>query len=93
MVFQDWSGWGGRDRTFECWNQNPVPYHLATPQQAADRRGWPRITARPAPRKPGKARPDNVFITPIGPVAGPGGHRYKGASRGEGPALSHWFGE
>ena len=27
-------GWGGRDRTFECWNQNPVPYHLATPQQA-----------------------------------------------------------
>ena len=28
----DWDGWGGRDRTFECWNQNPVPYHLATPQ-------------------------------------------------------------
>ena len=28
-------GWGGRDRTFECWNQNPVPYHLATPQQVA----------------------------------------------------------
>ena len=26
------AGWGGRDRTFECWNQNPVPYHLATPQ-------------------------------------------------------------
>ena len=25
-------GWGGRDRTYECWNQNPVPYHLATPQ-------------------------------------------------------------
>src|SRR5476649_913721 len=32
-------GWGGRDRTFECWNQNPVPYHLATPQQV---RGYPR---------------------------------------------------
>ena len=30
-------GWGGRDRTFECWNQNPVPYHLATPQQAGGR--------------------------------------------------------
>ena len=28
-------GWGGRDRTSECWNQNPVPYHLATPQQVA----------------------------------------------------------
>ena len=27
------SGWGGRDRTFECRNQNPVPYHLATPQR------------------------------------------------------------
>ena len=27
------SGWGGRDRTYECRNQNPVPYHLATPQR------------------------------------------------------------
>jgi hypothetical protein len=26
-------GWGGRDRTSECRNQNPVPYRLATPQQ------------------------------------------------------------
>ena len=26
------TGWGGRDRTYECRNQNPVPYHLATPQ-------------------------------------------------------------
>src|SRR3989338_346979 len=25
------TGWGGRDRTYECRNQNPVPYHLATP--------------------------------------------------------------
>ena len=25
------SGWGGGIRTPECWNQNPVPYHLATP--------------------------------------------------------------
>src|SRR5512139_1018094 len=28
------SGWGGRDRTYECRNQNPMPYHLATPQWA-----------------------------------------------------------
>ena len=28
-----------------------------------------------------------------GPVAGAGGHRYKGASRGEGTIFSHWFGE
>ena len=26
------AGWGGRIRTSECRNQNPVPYHLATPQ-------------------------------------------------------------
>lgn len=25
-------GWGGGIRTPECWDQNPVPYHLATPQ-------------------------------------------------------------
>ena len=29
-------GWGGRDRTYECRNQNPVPYHLATPQRKLD---------------------------------------------------------
>src|SRR5260370_6786391 len=29
------AGWGARIRTWEWWNQNPLPYHLATPQQAA----------------------------------------------------------
>src|SRR5580704_3215360 len=29
------AGWGGRIRTSECRNQNPVPYHLATPQREA----------------------------------------------------------
>jgi hypothetical protein len=28
------NGWGGRIRTCECRYQKPVPYHLATPQQA-----------------------------------------------------------
>ncbi len=28
-------GWGGRVRTSEWRNQNPLPYHLATPQQSA----------------------------------------------------------
>ena len=28
-----WVGWGGRIRTCEWRNQNPLPYHLATPQQ------------------------------------------------------------
>jgi hypothetical protein len=27
-------GWGGRTRTSEWRNQNPLPYHLATPHQA-----------------------------------------------------------
>jgi hypothetical protein len=26
------AGWGGRIRTSAWWNQNPLPYHLATPQ-------------------------------------------------------------
>ena len=26
------NGWGGRTRTHECRDQNPMPYHLATPQ-------------------------------------------------------------
>ena len=26
------NGWGARIRTWECWNQNPVTYHLSTPQ-------------------------------------------------------------
>ncbi len=28
-------GWGARIRTWECRYQKPMPYHLATPQQAA----------------------------------------------------------
>src|SRR5262245_45217230 len=28
------AGWGGRDRTSEWRNQNPLPYRLATPQWA-----------------------------------------------------------
>ena len=29
------AGWGARIRTWEWWNQNPLPYHLATPQRPA----------------------------------------------------------
>jgi hypothetical protein len=32
------AGWGGRIRTSEWRNQNPLPYHLATPQYASDDR-------------------------------------------------------
>ena len=31
------AGWGGRDRTCESRDQNPLPYHLATPQSSATR--------------------------------------------------------
>ncbi len=48
-------GWGGRDRTSEWRNQNPLPYRLATPQWAgrAARREltanacWPRRSIGP----------------------------------------------
>ena len=26
-------GWGSKIRTYECWDQNPVPYRLAIPQR------------------------------------------------------------
>ena len=51
------NGWAGRIRTCECWDQNPVPYRLATAQSAryfstaASRcraRETPRKTAAPA---------------------------------------------
>ncbi len=32
-------GWGGRIRTSAWWNQNPLPYHLATPQNLAESGG------------------------------------------------------
>ena len=37
-------GWGARIRTWEWRNQNPLPYHLATPQQA---RGTIQMGAAP----------------------------------------------
>jgi hypothetical protein len=41
------SGWGGRDRTSEWRNQNPLPYRLATPQQAEPERARTMRPARP----------------------------------------------
>ena len=31
------AGWGARIRTWEWWNQNPLPYHLATPHRESAR--------------------------------------------------------
>ena len=36
-IFDGHNGWGGRDRTCESRDQNPLPYHLATPQSSATR--------------------------------------------------------
>src|SRR5262249_54264230 len=59
------TGWGGRTRTSEWRNQNPLPYHLATPQRvahpcAAAARGPKRggFAERPAPG-PEIAPPDD----------------------------------
>src|ERR1700681_3655560 len=37
------AGWGGRDRPSEWGNQNPLPYRLATPQQATSERARPLV--------------------------------------------------
>ena len=42
------AGWGGRDRTSEWRNQNPLPYRLATPQQAGTRRRIEPLRSLPA---------------------------------------------
>src|SRR4051794_23614100 len=39
------NGWGGRDRTSEWRNQNPLPYRLATPHQATQGMTEDRATA------------------------------------------------
>ncbi len=33
LIIINYKSWGGRIRTYEWWNQNPLPYHLATPQR------------------------------------------------------------
>ena len=52
-------GWGGRIRTSGWRNQNPLPYHLATPQRAARLGG------------PGGKRADNSSGCPAPQWAGP----------------------
>ena len=39
-------GWGGRIRTSAWWNQNPLPYHLATPQQTVWKAAGPPLSPR-----------------------------------------------
>src|SRR5215813_90771 len=68
------AGWGGRDRTSEWRNQNPLPYRLATPQLAVletaeghltadSRRHRPSIEGGQAFQQPGRQNPSH---TPCG---------------------------
>ena len=50
-------GWGARIRTWEWRNQNPLPYHLATPQQVPENRGLTILT-RGAPDHSGADPPN-----------------------------------
>jgi hypothetical protein len=59
-------GWGGRIRTSEWRNQNPLPYHLATPQY---RSGAPRIAVasdhiNEHPHKAAKIAVLHLAVTP-----------------------------
>src|SRR6185312_1384479 len=54
-------GWGGRDRTSEWGNQNPLPYRLATPQ-----RPGPCETATRIPRATTVYRVNRGFSTAQG---------------------------
>ena len=54
-------GWGGRDRTFACRNQNPVPYRLATPQCRAV------IAARAGGFNARPSKPKTLFFARIFP--------------------------
>ncbi len=40
-------GWGGRIRTYDTRYQKPLPYHLATPQQAGVTYAEPRLGSSP----------------------------------------------
>jgi hypothetical protein len=54
------SGWGAWIRTREWRNQNPLPYHLATPQRCQEGFGRPGGRSRPA--RFGAADPSHVGV-------------------------------
>jgi hypothetical protein len=74
------AGWGARIRTWEWRNQNPLPYHLATPHFCgAPPRAWARR------REGGRARADHTGMTASDQSPGaapaldhPGRHRRAG---------------
>ena len=69
------AGWGGRDRTSACRNQNPVPYRLATPQSGL-------VIPASAPGFNAAGPGGGPDFREIGPVAARGAHRYKSRPRG-----------
>ncbi len=63
------AGWGGRDRTSEWRNQNPLPYRLATPQPPAVNRAAPPV------RKGGRRSATRSAATDRPPAPPPRGRR------------------
>ena len=75
-------GWGGRIRTSEWRDQNPLPYHLATPQLSIGDPGQQRRAIQPAHYVPAparrQARPDSLRSVLVGQ-----GHEHTGAGSGQ----------
>ena len=55
-------GWTGRIRTCECWDQNPVPYHLAT-VQSLDILAQKTASVETKKKRPTHGRPFSRFMT------------------------------
>ena len=58
-------GWGARIRTWEWRNQNPLPYHLATPQKVPESRleAISRAAAGPYRREPARSMSAPLIYT------------------------------
>ncbi|MEA2951832.1 MAG: hypothetical protein QOJ96_1352 [Alphaproteobacteria bacterium] len=61
------AGWGGRIRTSGWRNQNPLPYHLATPQRAGCSPPAGRTIAVPPPRINAALRMLSIYNDSAGP--------------------------
>ena len=78
-------GWGARIRTWEWRNQNPLPYHLATPQRGAICRAWLSYSTPwewsaglKRSRSPAKGTRGRSVAQPgSAPRSGRGGRRFK----------------
>ena len=82
------AGWGARIRTWEWRNQNPLPYHLATPHRRPASRISARLTRRKrrAPKRPQKPAGQLACQFPPGNVIRPLRRERSVAQPGSAPA-------